>query len=457
MTDLQVAVSSGSTPACKLPYVEEPPTKQSTLARALTLTTASSLLIPVVGVLSAPLLAQALGTAGRGELAAALAPAVLATSVATMGLPESLTFNIAKRPEIAKRALLVCSVLVVVGGAGISVAVMAAAGIFAAGSSELERLVKVAAVFIVPGLMVGLLRGTAAGHQMWAAISTERAINAFGKLLAFAVLVIVDQLTVYSAILISSILPVVAGACYWRIFTIKDSPNLGSESVLTIARRYSTYGVQIWLGSVAAMLLARIGQVLMVPLSDINELGIYVVAVTISDVPLILALAIKDTMFGISSRSNSAHQLAIACRGAIALAGAISCVIGASIYLWIGLVFGEGFIAAVIPTIVLLLSAVVSVPGFIAASALGAWGRPLLRSGGYPIALIVFVGAFVVLTPRYGAVGAAVSSLISSSALAVYGLALARGIIGVNPVDLTLVRFADVAAVLKAAKRIVGR
>src|ERR1700712_2753399 len=77
----------------------------SSYQRGMVLVTASSLLVPVIGVLSAPILTHALGVAGRGEAGAAMAPGLLIGGVATLGLPQALTFHLAKRPHLMRAAI----------------------------------------------------------------------------------------------------------------------------------------------------------------------------------------------------------------------------------------------------------------------------------------------------------------------------------------------------------------
>jgi hypothetical protein len=42
------------------------------------------------------------------------------------------------------------------------------------------------------------------------------------------------------------------------------------------------------------MVNGRLAQLLVTPLSDVQQLGLFVVAITISDVPLIVSAAVRD-------------------------------------------------------------------------------------------------------------------------------------------------------------------
>ena len=87
---------------------------EPTFRRAVVLMSATSLLVPAAGVVTAPILAHARSVDGRGELAAALAPAALMLNAATLGLPDSLTYHIAKVPQIARSVLARASLVTTV-------------------------------------------------------------------------------------------------------------------------------------------------------------------------------------------------------------------------------------------------------------------------------------------------------------------------------------------------------
>ena len=97
------------------------------------------------------------------------------------------------------------------------------------------------------------------------------------------------------------------------------------------------------------MLLARIGQILMAPLSSVEDLGLYSVAITIADLPLIVAFAISGALHGVNSKSNDPAQVTTTAR-VTTLVGLVGCVVlGGSVPLWIKPLFGDEFGAATFP------------------------------------------------------------------------------------------------------------
>ena len=259
--------------------------------RAMYMVTGTSLLVPVIGVLTAPILAQALGVAGRGEVAAAVAPNALVVSVATLGLPEALTVHLARHPTLTGRALRFATVVsLLIGIVCFGVAVVSAS-ILAGGDPRLADLLLLGTALAVPTLVVNLLRGAASGRQLWGTVAAERAMNSLLRLVLLGGLAIAGQLTVTAAVLIMSFAPLIAGLAYWKLISRRHVDGKIDEGVgdVRVARPLLSFGSRIWIGSVAMMLNGRIAQLLITPLSDVQQLGLFIVAITISDAPSILA------------------------------------------------------------------------------------------------------------------------------------------------------------------------
>jgi len=418
--------------------------------------TASSLLVPAAGVLTQPILAQALGVDGRGALAAAIAPAALALSVATFGLPDALIYYIAKHPRITRPALLRAGLVAVGVGVICLLVVVLALPFLSAGDPGLGRLIVLGMALTVPALLVGVFRGAAAGRQMWGRIAAERLINTTLRIIAFATLWAVDELTVLTAVLVSTASPIVSGIVYWRLFT--RPPEDAEEPPLDgpIGRTLMSFGSRVWLGAVAEMLLARIGQILMAPLAGIEQLGLYSVASTISDLPLIVAIAIQNTLFGVNSKSRDADKLMATTRLTVLVAFCGCAVLGASLPFWIGPLFGAEFRPAVVPTIMLMASAVICIPGLMAATGVSAWGRPGVRSLGLGITVATNLVAFVLLVPTFGVIGACWTSILSNVVMTSFMVVAAGRVMGVSLRGFVVVGRSDVVRTWHEGRRVLG-
>jgi len=309
----------------------------------------------------------------------------------------------------------------------------------------------------IPALIVGVLRGAATGRQMWGAVAMERLVNTLLRVLCLGLLLVVGQLTVLTAVLVTCLSPMVAGLVYTRL--LSRPPDDSAEPVLagSLSRLLLSYGGRVWFGSVASMLLARIGQLLMAPLSTVEDLGLYSVAITISDVPLIVALAIAGALHGVNSRSTDSTQVTTTARMTL-LVGFMGCVaLGGSLPLWISPLFGEEFEAAVVPTLMLLVAALICIPGLMAASGIAAWGRPGRRSLGLGFALVVNLGVFVILVPPFGVIGACWTNIISNLVLTGFMVVVASRLLHEPASSFFLVRASDFRAVWREGLQLVFR
>jgi O-antigen/teichoic acid export membrane protein len=429
--------------------------------------TASSLLVPTAGVLTQPILAQALGVEGRGALAAAVAPAVLAISVATLGLPDALVYYLAKRPELTRLALLWAGLLSVALGMLCLLATVVALPFLSGGNAELGRLIVLGMALTVPALLVGVLRGAATGRQLWSSVAMERLTNTTLRVVAFVVLWVLGELSVLAAVLVSTLSPLVCGVVYWRLLLRPpidepkapadpaDDPDL-ARLADGIARPLVSYGSRVWLGSVAEMLLSRMGQILMTPLAGVVELGLFSVATTIADLPLILAIAIQGTLFGVNSKTRDAGKLQTTTRLTVLVTLTGCVVLGGTLPFWIEPLFGHEFRAATVPTLMLMLSAIICIPGLMAAIGLSAWGRPGLRSAGLAVTLAVNLIILLVLVPPFGAVGACWASIASNVVMSTYMIVTASRVMGVRRRDFVFVRAADVGLAWREGLRLLA-
>ncbi len=449
--------------------------------RAILMMAATSFLVPAAGVVTAPILSRALDPEGRGQLAAALAPASLMLAIATLGLPDALTFYLAKHRHLTRPALLRAGLATFTLGVVCVGLIWAFLPFLQAGDPGLGRLILLAAVLAIPGLVQGAFRGAATGLQMWNHAAVERVLSTGLRLVGLLLLWLGGQLTVLSALLVSAIGPLVAALVYlpllWRTRNdptppaatgtadrdrteFKPPAAAGTEfepATATEAPGFGAivrFGLEIWIGSVAVMALARSAALVMVPLSDERALGLYAVATTISDIPLVVALTVQGTLFGVNSADADVSRVTATSRLTLLVGGLGCLVIGATLPLWITPLFGAGFGAATVPSVLCLLSSLLSIPGLMAASGISAAGRPGLRSAGLAGALVINILALVLLVPAFGAVGAGLASIATDALMTAYMIIVGARVMGVARSEFVRIRGADVVRVWTESLRV---
>ncbi|MDL5352763.1 polysaccharide biosynthesis C-terminal domain-containing protein [Microbacterium sp. zg-YB36] len=398
--------------------------------------------------MTAPLLAVGLGVSGRGELAAATAPLLLAVTIAPLGIPSAVTYVVARTPRLFGVALRRGGVLVLLAGfVALGVAVQTAA-LLSAGDDALAGYMLVGALAIVPTVLIAVVQAGAAGLGQWRLIAAERVIASAVKVVAIAVLFGADALTVAAAVIVVAFAPVVGGLVYLGLRS-GGSPASGEPGEAAARTgELLQYGLRSWIGAVAGILLIRVDQLLFVPVGGAYELGLYAVAVTISEAPLVVNAAVRDVMFTHDAARGDNELLARASRMSTIATGAVAVAIAATAWLWLPVLFGEEFERALTPLLVLLTAVVLGNPGSVAGTGLSARGRPGRRSVSLVVACVVNVAVFFVLVPAWGAVGAAVATLVGSLIASNLNLLFLRRASGIPISSFYAFRLADVRGVL---------
>ncbi|UNK45812.1 oligosaccharide flippase family protein [Arthrobacter sulfonylureivorans] len=419
--------------------------RRSSLGQGVLLSTVGNVMTPAVGLVTAPLLAQALGAGGRGELAAATAPLILATTAAACGLPEAVTYYVARGGQNVRRLLSrACLTLLGIGLAA-TLFVVLSSGPLSNSQPRLQGLMVLAILALIPALLLGAVRAAAAGYHAWALVGLERLTGAVLRLGAIVALALTNSLTLEAATATIAITHFAGIGIYLILPAVirRRSPAPTARAADGLFR----YGMVIWPGAVLGILLARVDQMLMMPLAGAVELGIYAVAVTISELALIFNAAVRDVMFAAeSSRPDQARMLSAA-RISTMITGVISLVIALAAAWAVPEFFGPDFAPAVPVIWLLLLGTVLGNPGSVAGAGLNARGRPGLRSWSIALALGASLAALILLAPPLGAIGAASATLIGnivSGGLNIiwmrkYFAVPAGGFVGIRSVDLRVI------------------
>jgi O-antigen/teichoic acid export membrane protein len=263
---------------------------------------------------------------------------------------------------------------------------------------------------------VGVLRATAAGLERWNLVATEQAISAASRICAISALALAGLLTPVHAGIVTFVAPLIGGLAYLPLARRGSVPLSRDGDGRTRWSPLLSYGSRVWLGAISGILLARIDQTILAPLSTTEAVGLYVAAVAYSEIPLIAFGAIRDVTFSRYARDGTYVDLARIARISGLLCVAIGIALIALAPLVVPLIFGHDFAGAVVPAIVLVVAVVVGPPGSIAGVGLAARGRPGLRSLSLVVACVLNVAAILVLAPILGALGAAIATLVGNLA-----------------------------------------
>ena len=426
-------------------------------SRHIALSFLGNLFPPMAVLVTSPVLARSLGVDARGDLAAATAPFLLAVAIGTLGIPDAVTNAFARRSSLSRRTwATVSAALLAAAATAVLVIWLASPVLSAGGAPDLAIVMTVATAATAPGLIVALLRGSAMGSHRWGLVAGERVLNGLLRMAGIVGFALAGQLTLVTATAVTVLGPVVAGVAYLGLATRSAGtlrPFVGSTST----RAVMGYGMRAWLGSVAGILLMRIDQLLILPLAGPTQLGLYAVAVNVSEVPLIINSATREVMFSSDAAERDNAKASLAARTTFVACLLFSLVVFAPIEWWLPLLFGEEFRGAIPVALLACVAVLVGVPGSIAGSTLSARGRPELRSYSILVACIVNLVVLILVLPSWGGMGAAFATLVGNLISSNMVIAWAVRLHGFRWGDFYRVRASDLAALVNGVCRLLRR
>jgi O-antigen/teichoic acid export membrane protein len=289
------------------------------------------------------------------------------------------------------------------------------AGPLSAGNEELKVLIQITAAVVLPSIVLLVPRAVIAGTHNWRLLSIERALFGAIRLGWILFLWLTGTLTPLSATVAWVVSPLVSGLVFFPVaLRVLRAPEAATDPDRVSWRIITGYGLRIWLGALSGIVLTRISQVLMVPLSSEAQAGLFAVAVTIGEIPLIISGAVRDVTFSTDSAMASDERLQQTCRITLQMTFLVSLGIGVTMPLWLPLLFGADFATGIPAALIVLAATVIGSPGSVAGSGLSARGRPGLRSWSMAVGACANLAVLLTATPRLGAVGAALSMLVGS-------------------------------------------
>jgi O-antigen/teichoic acid export membrane protein len=380
------------------------------LARRAAIHFLGGIFAPATSLLTAPILAHALGVDGRGELAAATAPLALIIAVAAVGLPEAVTYFVAKDPGRSGALVRRGALLIVVPAAVGAAVLVALSPVISAGDPTVRHLIFLSACFVLPALLLSIVRAVAAAHNRWTAITVERILTSTSRLVLLLGLFATGQLGLVNAAIVifgTAFVGVVAYTPLLKSRNPQSATDLGAVSYTQFMR----YSGGVWMGSLSGVILLRIDQVLLVPLAGTFQLGLYVVAVAVSEVAVVVNGAIRETAFThLSEHGVSRENVGELSRISTLIVAAACLPLAAISPIAIPILFGTDFAGSIPVLLILLMAAALANPGSMAGVGLASSGSPHLRSLALLVACVVNIGLLLLLAPSLGAIGAAAAT-----------------------------------------------
>jgi O-antigen/teichoic acid export membrane protein len=397
-----------------------------------------------LALLSAPIVARAIGPDGRGETAAAIALFYIVPVVLALGVPLEVR-RLAALSD-GKPALRSARVLCLFGFALSLPGALALYFTLFSRFSSTAQLVASLGILLCPLTMSWMCDNSVLiAHCRYRAVFLVQIASPIVYVILVGGLWLTGRATT-ATVLISNISGTVVTFLLCLVLT--RTSVRGSYQPY---RKLSKAGIRYAGSSIAESASSRLDQVLVLPLIGSYQAGIYSVAATVASVPLALGHALGSSFFPAIARSQGDVKSGLQAR-AVRTGLALSvitvpplCIIVA----WgIPFVFGRDFSPAIPVAWASLIGSGAMLAAYVCSMALAADGRGIRMTVAQVLSLAAGIGLLYLLGPRFGAVGAAFASSISYMALLVM-LILGLGV----PKSRIIPRWVDFRSALKLLVR----
>ena len=417
-------------------------------------TVASSAVLFVTAVL----LARALGPEGRGVTVLYQSAIALAFAFASFGIAAAVVYFVARRDVTPRQALE--------GGLSVTfaAALLAALGVLLAALVADDRLDAeglpywLGLVALPAVLQHRLVEAVLRARGRFVASSALDLLQPIVALIAFAAIEATAGLTIGRAVAVWSFSFLPAVVLGYALLGPQAWPRrLAAPAALVSTVRF---GVQAQSANLVQQLNYRADSYLVLIFVNAAGVGLYSIGVSLSEGMWLVANAVAivlQTNLTAGDAAYAARTTPLVCRNALLLTGAGALAAAAVAPFVVPLVFGDAFEDAVLPFVLLLPGTVAMAGGKILAAYVFSRGRPLLNAAIALAALLVTLGADLVLIPLLEVKGAAIGASIGYGVSFVLTALVYRALSGGSLRDALLPRLADAALYVEAARSLAGR
>ena len=367
-----------------------------------------------VGLVSSVIVARILQPAGRGEFAVAITISAFGVQFLNLGLGASNTYYLSRDRSLLSR--LLGNALAVSLGLG-GLAALAVWGLFACVPqwAPIQGALLPAALATIPiGLAMMLTQNLLLGLQEVRAYNLmEVSARVLGVVFILGVFALggVTVLNVFLAVWAAMLISVLFGlARLWRHFEGAPAPST------SLFRRTLGYGAKAYAGALFAYVVLRINILMLTYFLGDEPTGQYSIAVAMADMLVMMPVVVGTIMFPKLAAMESERLKWLAARKVAAgVAGlmAVGCVLAALLARpVVTLLYGEAYRPAIEPFIWLLPGILLMSVNVIFMNYFASIGMPMVTVYSPAIAAVCCVAANALLIPRYGLIGAAVSSVL---------------------------------------------
>ena len=431
-----------------------PGSKQLSSMRAFVQSAGAKLLIIVLNAVTGILTARALAPAGRGELSAMILWYVFLASVFSFGVPSALTYRLRRHPEQLSE----------LSGAALVLALLISAFAGTVGyfglphwipqySPEVLLFARIFLLNTPVSVLVGIGRATLESQGDFTASNLSLIGPPALTLAGLSVLWWTHTFT-----------PINAAWCYvlaglppllWMGRSFYRAVRPRFRRLQSSVRLLVSYGIRSYGIDLCGTLSIYVDQALVVRILSPGSMGTYVVALSLSRILNVFHTAVVMVLFP-RAVSRPAHEVLALTGRAVRMTTCATTICGAGIMFagphLLVLLYGPEYRAAAAILRILVVEVVIAGATQVLSQAFMALSRPGVITALQAVGLLLTLPLMLLLVPRFGIEGAAVSLLLSTCARFAFVLASFSRFLGL-PCPGLLPRLADLSFFYDAVLR----
>lgn len=369
-----------------------------------------NLLGPLTAILISPLLARAMGPEGRGQYAALTTTVLVVGLVGTLGFQDGFSYMVAQRALSTRLAVsMAFRWLVPLAVISSTSCVVLAYTLFGTADTTKRWLVLMAPIAIAQ-VAYNLYLGLATGAADAKGLNRVKVAATLTRAIPTLLLCLLLPMTAPLAAGLLLLAPVPGTIWLARRLRKYDPEDRADEAP---HRELFRCSLSCWPGVLASVSSARLDQLIGLPLIGAHQLGLYAVAVSLAEIPMVIGVAARSVLLGMRGDAKDAQLKVV--RVTVNLVGLGSVLASVASWFLIPTVFGHDFAMAVLPTVTLLGATVVYTFSVCVTAILISLGEVRAQSRALVFGSVVGMASLVGLR-SFGAEGAAIASLAGYSA-----------------------------------------
>lgn len=368
----------------------------------------------MAGVVSGAILSRCLGPEGRGAWALLILFPNLVGSLFSLAVPQAVTYFVSKgdfqRAELSGAAALLGALL---GSLGAVCAIFLSPLLLTGDKVHLSGDLRLACLFAWPMVLTPHLESLALGLRLVSRYNLIRMSFACAQIVVLTALWSLNSLTPLSAVLGTLLLLAFQGATYFAITLPVSGFSVPSAALLLkVLRR----GLAFFLPVVALTILYSSDRTVLMRLTTLSQLGLYSVALSITNPILHIGEAFTQLSFievsGESHRSQSIAIIACRFRQSQVIALGLGLLTATASPLVLPIAFGEAFAPALSTCFWLSIAMVFRSLSRSLENSIRATGVVWLGTSAACIATATVIASSLITVPRFGGTGFAMSLLL---------------------------------------------